>query len=96
MGDDMKYSKYTTKVTWLGDCYGCRVFHDNKLIMEARCGTKDLIGPTFRDMLRTLDKMGGDRFTNAARYRQWQEGNKAGRAKLVAFDVSATLTINGL
>jgi len=33
------------------------------------------IGPAFRDLLRTLDKLGGDKFTHAARSRKYQEGN---------------------
>ena len=68
---------YTTKTTWLGRQYGCRVFHDGKLIVEGRCPTRDLIGPTFRDLLRTLDKCAGDAFTNAARSRKFKKGNKS-------------------
>jgi hypothetical protein len=68
-------SRYTTKVTWLGKEYGCRVFFDGKLVVEGRCPSRNLIGPTFRDLLRTLDKCGGDAFTNAARYRKFREGN---------------------
>lgn len=68
-------SVYTTKATWLGTEYGCRVFADGKLVVEGRCPTKDLIGPTFRDLLRTLDKCGGDEFTSAARKRKFQAGN---------------------
>ena len=66
---------YTTKATWLGTEYGCRVFFDGKLVVEGRCPTRDLIGPTFRDLLRTLDKNGGDEFTSAARKRKFKEGN---------------------
>lgn len=66
---------YTTKVTWLGKEYGCRVFRDGELIVEGRCETKDKIGATFRDLLRTIDKCGGDKFTHAARMRKFKEGN---------------------
>jgi len=66
---------YSTKATWLGREYGCRVFRDGKLIVEARCKSRTLIGPTFRDLLRTLDKAGGDAFTSAARKRKYREGN---------------------
>lgn len=67
---------FETKVTWLGNGYGCRVFKDGKVILEGRCKHKHLIGATFRDLLRTLDKLGsGDEFTNAARHRQSKNGN---------------------
>lgn len=68
-------SAYTTKTTWLGKQYGCRVFKDGKLILEGRCDTRNQIGATFRDLLRTLDKCGGDKFTSAARRRKFKEGN---------------------
>lgn len=68
-------STFTTKATWLGHEYGCRVFAGGKLVVEGRCLTKGLIGPTFRDLLRTLDKCGGDEFTSAARKRKFKEGN---------------------
>ena len=68
---------YTTKATWIGREYGCRVFKDGVLILEGRAPTRDLIGPTFRDLLRTIDKCcGGDAFTNAARHRNSKPGNK--------------------
>jgi len=69
---------YSTKATRLGqDGYGCRVFYDSKLILEGKCKTKEQIGPTFRDLLRTLDKMGGDRFTSSARKRKDRIGNES-------------------
>jgi hypothetical protein len=70
-------NKYTTKATWLGTEYGCRIFRNGKVVVEARCKKKDLIGPAFRDMLRTLDKGGGDAFTSAARHRKFKDGNLA-------------------
>ncbi len=67
---------YTTKATWLGKQYGCRVFRDGKLILEGRCDSRNLIGATFRDLLRTIDKCGGgDEFTSAARHRNGKNGN---------------------
>lgn len=66
---------YTTKATWLGSEYGCRVFKDGVLILEGRCLTKNHIGATFRDLLRTIDKCGGDSFTSAARHRNSKPGN---------------------
>ena len=66
---------YTTKATWLGKEYGCRVFFDGKLVVEGRTPLRQEIGAVFRDLLRTMDKLGGDAFTNAARNRKWKEGN---------------------
>ena len=78
-------SNYTTKAVWLGNEYGCRVFNNGKLVLEGRCQSKDLIGATFRDLLRTLDKGGGDKFTNAARHRKWREGNPVVSVKHIWF-----------
>lgn len=35
---------YTTKTTWLGNEYGCRVYFNDELIVEGRCATRDMIG----------------------------------------------------
>mgnify|MGYP001593160294 CR=1 FL=1 len=78
----MRNLNYTTKATWLGKEYGCRIFMNGKLIVEGRCPTKDLIGPTFRDMMRTLDKgFDWDDFTGASRERKYKEGNKVTQVK---------------
>ena len=69
-------SDYTTKVTWLGREYGCRVYYKNKLLVEGRASCRLMIGPVFRDLLRTCDKLVGDKFTNAARCRKFS--NKPG------------------
>lgn len=69
-------STLITKTTWLGTEYGCRIYDGDKLIVEGRAKTRHDIGPVFRDLLRTLDKCGGDEFTNAARKRKYREGNK--------------------
>lgn len=69
-------SDYTTKATWLGNQYGCRVFYQGELVVEGRCPTRDLIGPTFRDLMRTMDKLCGDAFTSASRARNWKDGNR--------------------
>ena len=66
---------FTTKAIWLGTEYWCRVFEDGALVVEGRCVTRDMIGATFRDLLRTLDKLGGDAFTSAARGRKQRAGN---------------------
>ena len=66
---------YTTKTTWLGTEYGCRIFNGDVLLVEGRCHTRDFIGATYRDLLRTLDKLGGDAFTSAARKRKFKDGN---------------------
>lgn len=65
----------TTKSTWLGKEYGCRVFDDGVLVVEGRTEFRDQIGAVFRDLFRTLDKCGGDAFTSAARKRKFKEGN---------------------
>jgi hypothetical protein len=70
---------YATKCTWLGGeyGYGCRIFFNGELVVEGRCPTRDLIGATFRDLLRTIDKCGGgDEFTHAARMRNGKNGNR--------------------
>lgn len=71
----MSESLYTTKVTWLGREYGCRIFYDGELVVEARVTSRHEIGAAFRDMFRTLDKCGGDQFTSAVRKRKYREGN---------------------
>lgn len=72
---------YTTKTTWLGKEYGCRIFYEGKLVVEGRAPCRALIGATFRDLLRTLDKCGGDAFTSAARKRKFKEGNPVASVK---------------
>lgn len=64
----------TTKATWLGNKYGCRVFCDGKLVLEARCDSRMLIAPTFRQLLRTIDTLGGTRHTSAVRKRMYRPG----------------------
>lgn len=71
----------STRVTWLGKEYGCRVYQDGRLVVEARCPTRDLIGPTFRDLFRTMDKLGGDAYTKAARRRKFKDGNTRASVK---------------
>lgn len=68
-------TEYSTKVTWLGTEYGCRIYIGDKLVVEGRAPSRDLIGATFRDLFRTLDKLGGDAFTSAVRKRKYREGN---------------------
>lgn len=31
---------YTTKTTWLGSCYGCRVYYNDVLVVEGRCSSR--------------------------------------------------------
>lgn len=78
---------YTTKATWLGDEYGCRIYRAGALVLEARCESKCLIGATFRDLFRTLDKCGGDEITAAARHRKYKPGNAIASAKHIWPDV---------
>jgi hypothetical protein len=68
-------SRYTTDSTKVGSIYFCRVSIDGHPVVQTRVKQRSEIGPAFRDLLRTLDTLGGDKFTNAARYRQWKEGN---------------------
>jgi hypothetical protein len=68
-------SRYTTRTTWLGNEYGCRIYRDDTLVVEARVKNRIEIGAAFRDMLRTLDKgFSPDAFTAAARRRKFAEG----------------------
>ena len=46
-------SEYTTRVTYLGDRYGCRVLRGGRVVVEGQCQTRDQIGATFRDLFRT-------------------------------------------
>ena len=73
--------EYTTKATWLGTGYGCRIFYEGRVVVEGRCLMKGLIGATFRDLLRSLDKGGGDAFTKAARRRKYRDGNPVASVK---------------
>lgn len=78
----MSNSKYTTKVTRLQTGYGCRIYYDGILILEAHAPTQMLIGPTFRDLRRTLDKsFGGDEFTAAAISRKFKPDNLGAQVK---------------
>ena len=74
-------TRYTTKATRMQSGYGCRVFFDGKLVVEGRCDCKFMIGPTFRDLLRTIDTCGGDVFTKSARRRKHKEGNYSAQVK---------------
>ena len=49
------FSTKTTRVT--GSLYGCRVFNKGKLLVELRVPQR-LISTAYRDMFRTLDKLG--------------------------------------
>ena len=68
-------TKYTTHLTKVKDIYYCRVDYDGRPIVQTKVRSRTEISAAFRDLLRTLDKLGGDAFTNAARYRKWKEGN---------------------
>jgi len=72
---------YRTKTTRLGREYGCRVYDDEVLVVEGRAARRDQIGATYRDLLRTLDKCGGDAFTKAARRRKDRVGNPVANVK---------------
>jgi hypothetical protein len=74
-------SEYTTKSTKVGDSYFCKVLFRGKAVVQTRVKERSEVGPAFRDLLRTLDKLGGDAFTHAARYRKWKDGNQDGQFK---------------
>jgi hypothetical protein len=77
----------TTKCTWIGKEYGCRIFKDGRLILEGRCKNRIEIGPVFRDLLRTLDKdcFNSDDFTSSARRRISKKGNSIVNVKHIWF-----------
>lgn len=51
---------FSTKTTSLGNrLYGCRVFNNGKVIVELRV-PRSLISSAYREMFRTLDKLGYD------------------------------------
>lgn len=70
-------SEYTTKVTRTRGGYLCRVSRAGRPVVQAKVKTPMEIGGAFRDLLRTLDKLGGDRFTSAARHRNGKNGNRS-------------------
>ena len=72
---------YTTKTTNVNGTYFCRVSFNGNPVVQAKVENRHEIGPAYRDLLRTLDKLGGDRFTSAARYRKWKPGNTSGSFK---------------
>lgn len=74
-------SDYTTDTTRTKDGYFCRIFFRGKPIVQTKVATRCEIGPAFRDLFRTIDKLGGDKFTNAARHRKWKDGNVSAQVK---------------
>ena len=74
-------STYSTKTTRVGALYFCRISLRGTPVVQTRVSHRNEIGPAFRDMFRTLDKMGGDDFTKAARGRKWKEGNASAQVK---------------
>jgi hypothetical protein len=68
-------SKYSTKVTKVKDKYICLVLCNSAPVVQAKVSSRADIGPAFRDLLRTLDKLGGDAFTESARNRKFAPSN---------------------
>ncbi len=60
MGNRIDENGWTTKVTRLGDGYGVRVFKGGVLHSEGKAATRMDVGPVLRDLLRWVDKGGGD------------------------------------
>lgn len=73
---DSEKSEYTTKLTAMRGFWWCQIQRRGKPVVQAKAFKRDEIGPTFRSILRTLDKLGGDRFTSAARERLNDVRNK--------------------
>lgn len=63
-------SRYTVHVTRNGKGYICRVDYNNVPLVQARVRNRQHVGPCCRDLLRTLDKLGGDAYTHRARMRR--------------------------
>ena len=73
---DRDGAMYNTKVTRLNTGYGCRVLKGTTVVVQTCVPCKADIAPAFRDLLRTLDGLGGDEFTSAARARNNKPGNR--------------------
>jgi hypothetical protein len=68
-------SNYSTKVTKVKDKYICLVLYNEVPVVQTKVSSRADIGPAFRDLLRTLDKLGGDAFTSSARNRKFAPNN---------------------
>jgi hypothetical protein len=63
-------SVYSTKVTATKGGWLCAVLREGKIIVDSCARHREDIGPTLRDLLRTIDKSGGgDAFTASTRTR---------------------------
>lgn len=64
-------TEYKTQVTRLrAGLYGCRVFKGDQLLVEGRCRSRAEINAVFRQLIRTLNKLGyDDNFTDSVRRR---------------------------
>lgn len=73
----------TTKVTKLSSSlWGCRVLIEGKVVLEVRVTSREYIQPAFKDMLRTLDKLGVDsKMAKSSRYRD--NGKPTNRFKFI-------------
>lgn len=67
----MSKEKFDTKVTKLKQSlWGCRVLLDGEPVVEVRVTDHSDIQPAFKDMFRTLDKLGADsKMANRSRHR---------------------------
>lgn len=62
---------WSTKITRLGDGYGCRVFKNGKVHSEGKAKTRMEASKVLRDLLRWVDKLGFDSdMASASRDRQ--------------------------
>ena len=67
---------YKTKVTRINTGYSCRVLKGDVVVVQTCVPCKSDIAPAFRDLLRTLDGLGSNEFTSAARARNNKAGNR--------------------
>lgn len=65
-----------TKVTRLQRVYRCRIYREGNMLVEGVAKNRREIGPVFRDLFRTLNKLGYvTPLSNAARKRKHKKGN---------------------
>lgn len=62
-------TEYSIEVTKINNKFHCRLFRLDEVVDEVACELRLDIGYVCREMLRTIDKGGGDDFTSAARNR---------------------------
>lgn len=69
VGQSIQIDAYDIKVTKIGNRYHARLFKGERIVAEMSCELRIDIGYICRQLMRTEDKMGGDRVTSASRNR---------------------------